>query len=368
MESWMDSWASVFICYWEPVIAAWCRVPTRCMGLIARKACKIISAYLMAWDGLGDCLSFCMASFHIFKRYFNSFWISLLYIDTLFVDITHFLSVLEISQCMLKTRKYDLQLIKLAHDVFSLRQTQELIAGPPQSCVWRQVLSSQWSYLAWEIPLPPTAVCRCQLITTFICQQYPEPGSGPQENGENRFFRSVKSSPSRSVSYPILISINPDQLGSGPPGLWWLCNISHEHCPRARGLSQVPGPHIITDYCALLPPLDWLIVATWPLTNNFKAQHYLGWFIIFSWYFLFFRFHPRMLDLFVTVTMACGMSLTGDLVVWCPASHAQTLGLVQHGTAWVYRQYHAVQSQECGSAQLSSDTSTGHMWTIMKEL
>ena len=75
MESWMDSWASVFICYWKPVIAAWCRVPTRCMGLIARKACKIISAYLMAWDGLDDCLSFCMASFHIFKRYFNSLWI-----------------------------------------------------------------------------------------------------------------------------------------------------------------------------------------------------------------------------------------------------------------------------------------------------
>ena len=49
----------------EVMIVAWCRVPTRCMGLIARKACKIISAYLMAWDGLGDCLSFCMASFHI---------------------------------------------------------------------------------------------------------------------------------------------------------------------------------------------------------------------------------------------------------------------------------------------------------------
>lgn len=62
----MDCLASVFICCWKSVIVAWCHVPTRCMGLIARKACKIISAYLMAWDGLGDCLSFCMASFHIY--------------------------------------------------------------------------------------------------------------------------------------------------------------------------------------------------------------------------------------------------------------------------------------------------------------
>ena len=284
------------------------------------------------------------------------------------MDITIFLLMLKISQCMLKTRKYDLQLIKLAHDVFSLRQTQELIAGPPQSCVWRQVLSSQWSYLAWEIPLPPTAVCRCQLITTFICQQYPEPGSGPRENGENRFFRSVKSSPSRSVSYPILISINPDQVGSGPPGLWWLCNVSHEHCPRARGLSQVPSPHIIADYCALLPPLDWLIVVTWPLTNNFKAKYNSGWFIIILWYFLYFQI--------LSPDVGCvseGDNSLWDVShrwsgVWCPASHAQTLGPVQHGTAWVYRQYHAVQSQECGYAQLSSDTSTGHMWTIMLKL
>ena len=145
------------------------------------------------------------------------------------------------SQCMLKTRKYDLQLIKLAHDVFSLRQIQELIAGPPQSCVWRQVLSSQWSYLAWEIPLPPTVVCRCQLITTFICQQYPSLGLGPGKMGKIDFFRSVKSSPGRSVSYPILISINPDQVGSGPPGLWWLWNISHEHrVPKPRACLRSP--------------------------------------------------------------------------------------------------------------------------------
>ena len=184
---------------------------------------------------------------------------------------------------MLKTRKYDLQLIKLAHDVFSLRQTQELIAGPPQSCVWRQVLSSQWSYLAWEIPLPPTAVCRCQLITTFICQQYPEPGSGPRENGENRIFRSVKSSPSRSVSYPILISINPDQVGFGPPGLWLLCNLSHEQCPRARGW----GPHIIIGYRVLLPPPDWLIVVAWPFLQTILNPHNSWWFIIYFMTLLF---------------------------------------------------------------------------------
>ena len=46
---------------------------TRCMVLIARKACKIISAYLMAWDGLGDCWPFCTASFHIYKRLLNNY-------------------------------------------------------------------------------------------------------------------------------------------------------------------------------------------------------------------------------------------------------------------------------------------------------
>ena len=139
----MDCLAGVFICYWKSVIVAWCHVPTRCMGLIARKACKIISAYLMAWDGLGDCLSFCMASFHIYKRllnYFYSFRVSLLdflilYFDIFLPSISNYCFVEDFPVHVADRQKYDLQLIKLAHDVFSLRQIQELIAGPPRSCV-----------------------------------------------------------------------------------------------------------------------------------------------------------------------------------------------------------------------------------------
>ena len=52
-------------------------------------------------------------------------------------------------------------------------------------------------------------------------------------------------------------------------------------CPQAQGMSQVPAPHIIIDYCALLPPLDGLIVVTRTLTNHFSATHKLiGWFMI----------------------------------------------------------------------------------------
>ena len=60
-----------------------------------------------------------------------------------YIHIFHLVHLVEDFPVRVEDRqKYDLQLIKLAHDVFSLRQIQELIAGPPQSCVWRQVLCS----------------------------------------------------------------------------------------------------------------------------------------------------------------------------------------------------------------------------------
>ena len=146
-------------------------------------------------------------------------------------------------------RIYDLQLIKLAHDVFSLRQTQDLKV---EWAVCQKAL--QCTVLSDHILRDPAPHRGLPVPAHyhFYLPTIPKPESGPQENGENRFFGSVKSSPGRSVSRPILISINPDQVGFGPPGLWLLCNLSHEQCPRARG----QGPHIIIGYRVLLPPPD----------------------------------------------------------------------------------------------------------------
>ena len=196
MESWMDCLAGVFICYWKSVIVAWCHVPTRCMGLIARKACKIISAYLMAWDGLGDCLSFCMASFHIYKRllnYFYSFEVSLLdflvlYYDICLPPISNYCFVEDFPVHVADRQKYDLQLIKLAHDVFSLRQIQELIAVPPRSCVWRQVLSFSVILSGLRDPAPPHCGLPVPAHYHFYLPTIPKPRSRPRENGENRIF------------------------------------------------------------------------------------------------------------------------------------------------------------------------------------
>lgn len=85
-------------------------------------------------------------------------------------------------------QKYDLQLIKLAHDVFSLRQIQELIAGPPQSCVWRQVLSSSVILSGLRDPAPPHCGLPVPAHYHFYLPTIPKPRSRPRENRENRFF------------------------------------------------------------------------------------------------------------------------------------------------------------------------------------